>query len=64
MFINCKAKLICTWAKSGTIEEDEPIDLDEIDPESELIAVDDDTLLELEDFDLMGEAGLDCEWIE
>ncbi|XP_057869146.1 uncharacterized protein LOC131076113 [Cryptomeria japonica] len=48
----------------GTIEEDEPIDLDEIDPESELIAVDDDTLLELEDFDLMGEAGLDCEWIE
>lgn len=37
-----------------------PIDLGEIDPESEWIVVDDDDdLLELDDFDIMGEANLD-----
>ncbi|XP_059077891.1 uncharacterized protein LOC131876489 [Cryptomeria japonica] len=57
--------LISTWAKSGTIEECLPIDLDEIYPECKLIVVDDadddddvdddyvvaDRSLESEDFD-------------
>ncbi|XP_057873555.1 uncharacterized protein LOC131079583 [Cryptomeria japonica] len=50
----------------GTIEEDSPIDLDEIDPECELIVVvvddDHDAPLESEDFDIMREANWDREW--
>ncbi|XP_057865168.1 uncharacterized protein LOC131072895 [Cryptomeria japonica] len=70
--------LISTWAKSRTIEEGLPIDLDEIYPEYELIVVDDtvddddvdddyvvaDRSLESEDFDLMRQANFGPEWVE
>lgn len=64
--------LISTWAKSRTIEEGLPIDLDEIYPDCELIVAaagdddddDDDRPLETGDFDLMRQANFDLEWVE
>lgn len=71
--------LISTWAKSGTIEDGLPIDLDKIYPKCELIAADDadndddvvdddyvvaDRPLETEDFDIMKQASFGPQWVE